>query len=191
MICGFVGQIRHGKTVSAVRESLKYYYNDGKTIYSNIWLSIPYKPLTIDMLLDVVENDDKQIFDPDSVVLIDEIHIWLDSRMSASKRNKIVTYFLLQTGKMGIESDYGLILLYTTQWLDQIDKRLRHTTEVLIECEKKSFDGKKYFKLTYNKFEGFRIITWVEFYDGEPYYPFFRTKEIVHLPKSRVDEDAL
>lgn len=190
MIYGYVGQIRQGKTLSAVREILKYYYKNHKTIYSNIMLSIPHKVLTIDMLIDAVETE-RDIFEPDSICFIDEIHIWLDSRMSASKRNKVVTYFLLQTGKMGIDSDFGLILIYTTQWIDQIDKRLRHTTEVLIECHKKKFDDKVIFRNDITKFEGYRMITWSEFFYGEHYYPFYNTKQIVRAQKSKYDEDEL
>lgn len=189
MIYGFCGQIRQGKTLSAVREIMKYYH-EGKTIYSNIRLSIPYKPLTIDMLIDAVEND-KNIFDPDSICLIDEIHIWLDSRTSASKRNKIVTYFLLQTGKMGIESDFGLILIYTTQWTDQIDKRLRHLTEVLIECEKKEFDGYKIFINHVTMFKGTKLIQYSDCFFGEEYYKFYDTKEIVRQEKSRYDIEVI
>lgn len=187
MIYGFVGQIRQGKTLSVMPELVNY-YNKGKTIYSNIKLNIPFKPLTLQMLIDAVE-DNKDIFEPDSIVFIDEIHIWLDSRCSVSKRNKIVTYFLLQTGKMGLDSDYGLILIYTTQWIDQIDKRLRHLTEILIECQKFEFEGLKLFNNHITEFRGRDIIEYDrQFIGTKELYNMYNTKEIVRIEKTKYDE---
>lgn len=133
MIIGYVGNVRNGKTLSAAIQ-LKQFYDMGYKIYSNTWLSFKFTPLTLDYVLDIVEND---IEIPDnSIFFIDEIHIWLDSRIAGSKRNRIISYFLLQTGKMGKNTDYGLILLYTTQYLHQIDKRLKSVTDIVVKNEK-------------------------------------------------------
>jgi hypothetical protein len=138
VIIGYFGTVRQGKTLSAVKELYKFYL-DGKTIYSNIKLNFPYKPITTDMLLNIVESD--LVLDDDSCMFIDEMHIWFDSRISSSKKSRIISYFLLQTGKMGKNTDFGLILLYTTQFRHQVDKRLRSLTDISIDCEKKEFQA--------------------------------------------------
>lgn len=133
MIVGYFGNIRNGKTLGAVDQLYKY-YKAGYIIYSNTILKFPYRKLTLKYIIDIVE---KNLDVPDnSIFFIDEIHIWLDSRMSPSKRNRIVSYFLLQTGKMGKNTDYGLILIFTSQFPDQIDVRLRHLLDIAVECQK-------------------------------------------------------
>lgn len=57
-------------------------------------------------------------------ILLDEIHVWIDSRTSASKTNRMFTYIMLQTGKADIN------LYYTTQDFGQVDKRLRQRTDI-------------------------------------------------------------
>lgn len=63
-----------------------------------------------------------------AVLLLDEMHIWIDSRSSMKQKNKAITYFILQTRKRNVR------LLYTTQHLHQVDKRLRDTTDVIVFC---------------------------------------------------------
>jgi nanoRNase/pAp phosphatase (c-di-AMP/oligoRNAs hydrolase) len=65
----------------------------------------------------------------DAVLCIDEVHVWLDSRSSMQKKNKAITYFILQTRKRNVR------LLVTTQHLGQTDKRLRDTTDILVFCK--------------------------------------------------------
>lgn len=125
MIICFIGTVGSGKTISMTIEAYKY-YKRGMSIYANYGLSFPHTKL------------DKQTFDrlirdkeslQDCVILLDEVHIWLDSRSSMGKKNKAISYFLLQTRKRNVR------LLCTTQHFHQIDKRLRDTTDVLVYCE--------------------------------------------------------
>ena len=60
---------------------------------------------------------------------IDEFHIFCDSRIAASKRNRLISYFALQTRKRNVS------LYFTTQFLDQVDKRLRRLVDYRIMCE--------------------------------------------------------
>ena len=144
MIIGFFGNMCDGKTLNAVIK-LKEYYDRGYVIYSNTWLSFPYVSLLSKDLIDIAEGKKELPFN--CAMFIDEIHVWLDSRVSGSKKNRIISYFLLQTGKMGSDADIGLILIYTTQYYHQIDKRLRSTTCIAIECEKIKIHFRKIFKL--------------------------------------------
>jgi hypothetical protein len=152
MIIGYYGNVRQGKTYSSVLELLSLYLN-GYTIYSNTWLGIPYKPLTLDFMLDMVENDTQ--FEEDKIALfVDEFPVWCDSRVSGSKRNRVVSFFLAQSGKMSSNTDYGVILIFTAQYPDMVDKRLRHFTDKGIECEKYIVNGQKVFLQIVNIFKG-------------------------------------
>jgi hypothetical protein len=55
----------------------------------------------------------------DCLIILDEAYIYLDSRSSASKMNKLFTYFISQTRKRDVD------LYICTQHIDQVDKRLR------------------------------------------------------------------
>lgn len=105
-------------------EAYKYHLK-GMTVYSNYHLNFPHIKLTKAVF-------DELLSDPvglqDAVLCLDEIHIWIDSRSSMGKKNKIMTYFLLQTRKRNVR------LLCTTQHLHQVDRRLRDTIDILVFC---------------------------------------------------------
>lgn len=108
------------------------YYRSGHQIYSNYKLTFPFiqgakQPiyLTMRRLKELVEN--KKALQ-NVVLLIDEAHIFIDSRSSMEKKRKIITYFILQTRKSNVR------LLYTTQHMGQVDKRLRDTTDIICMC---------------------------------------------------------
>jgi Fe-S cluster biosynthesis and repair protein YggX len=124
-----------GKSLSMTRYVVKY-YRAGYKIYSNIKFNFPYTEYTLNELVDFANND---ISLKKSIIIIDEAHIFLDSRNSQSKKNRIISYFLLQTRKKGCH------LFWTSQRFHQIDKRLRDNSDVLIQCKtKKSRDGTQY-----------------------------------------------
>lgn len=176
MIIGFFGNVRQGKTLSAVLELYRY-YKGGYKIYSNTGLSFPHEMLNLDYILDIVEQD---LDIPDnSVFFIDEITVWLDSRVSGSKRNRVISYFLLQTGKMGENTDYGLILLYTAQFTHLIDKRLRSVTDIAIECEKIILkDNTKIIKQSRYIYKGNKSFSYIKVIRNmELVYPLYNTRK--------------
>lgn len=132
MIICFVGTVGSGKTLSAVYECWKY-YRVGHQIYTNIRLTFPPLPGTKNPIM-----LSKRVFDTlikektglqDAIMFIDETHIWLDSRSSMRKKNKAITYFILQTRKRSVR------MLCTTQHIGQVDKRLRDTIDILVNCK--------------------------------------------------------
>lgn len=135
MIIGFIGRMGSGKTLSMTRYAYKYFCA-GYKIYSNIKFNFPYTEYTLKDLVDFANNDVPLY---KSLIILDEAHIFLDSRNSQRGINKIVSYFLLQTRKKGCH------LYYTTQRFHQIDKRLRDNSDVLIQCStKKNRNGEQY-----------------------------------------------
>lgn len=183
MIIGYFGNVRQGKTYSAMIELYKL-YKKGYIIYSNTWLAFPYRILTREYLLSIIE-DDKDI--PDNCVhFIDEAHMFgLDSRGSLSKENKLMSYYLLQTGKMGASTDYGLILLFTSQYIHQIDRRLRSVIDIGIECEKVDYKGNKYFRQHIHVYKGSKSFSYSKIIKGtkENYALYDTRKRIAYKKK--------
>lgn len=183
---GFYGNVRQGKTYGAVLE-LFILWLQGYVIYSNTWLAFPFKKLTLDFLLDIVEKDldieDKAIF------FIDEIAIWMDSRCSMGKRNRIVSYFLAQSGKLGSNTDYGLIILFTAQYPDMVDKRLRHFTDKGVESEKFEVSGIKHFLQHITIFRGKKSYSYNKIIKGNQLlYSLYDTRKKIKYEKDRYDK---
>jgi hypothetical protein len=189
MIIGYYGNVRQGKTYGAVLELFTLYLK-GYTIYSNTWLAFPFKKLTLDFLLDIVEKDldleDKCVF------FIDEVPIWLDSRCSSTKRNRVVSYFLAQTGKLSNDTDYGLILYFTAQYPDMVDKRLRHFTDKGIECEKFISENNKYFVQSITVFRGTKSYEYKKLIKGNSLlFNLYDTRKKIKYEKDRYQDDEI
>lgn len=129
MIIVYIGGLGSGKTCSAVRTTW-YYYKKGFKIYSNIHLKFPYTLVTTDLLDGWMKNKEElRAALQNSVFLLDEAHIWMDSRSGMKKKQKKRTYFVLQIRKLNV------MLIVTTQSYDQVDKRLRNSNNYLVRCE--------------------------------------------------------
>lgn len=126
MIIGIISPKGEGKTVTMVKMMLEGLVK-GKKIMANMRnLNFEYELLQNDFF----QNYSKHSFDVGTYIGIDEIHIFVDSRNSGSKRNKIMSYLFTQTRKRNVR------LFYTTQFFHQIDKRLRSNTDIFIRCKK-------------------------------------------------------
>jgi len=136
MIIGIEGGIGSGKTLSMVNLGLEDLYK-GKKIFTNVKLKkvkkyrdrITY--LTKEKVTDIFHLVKSGEFNMEnSTILIDEAHNYIDSRNSASSKNKIFSYWILQSRHTGKGS---CDIIYTTQELRQIDVRLRNNTDWIIQ----------------------------------------------------------
>lgn len=186
MIIGYFGNVRQGKTLSAVK-SIYTFYLQGYTIYSNIPLSFPHILIDVDFLTNIVEIGNPFPPEQKPLLFLDEVHTVLDSRSSSSTRSKVITMLILQTGKLGQSSDFGLILLFTSQYPDQIDKRLRHTISIAVECEKVMLkNGDKWFIQHKYFFRGSKSFQTNSFFKGtQEIYNLYDTKHVVKLSKDK------
>lgn len=126
MIVVYVGSMGSGKTLSMIKEAHAY-FKQGYKVLSNMNLRFPHTKITNNFIIDFVKNK-KEIYD--SVILVDELHTFMDSRRSVGKKNLLGSYFVTQTRKQRVK------LLGTTQHRHQIDKRIRDNTTAFIDCEK-------------------------------------------------------
>lgn len=179
MILAFVGTVGSGKTLSAVYECYQYYKRLGYTVYSNIGLNFPHVKLTR-KVLDQLIKEKKGL--QNAVLLMDEIHISVDSRSSMSKRNKAISYFILQTRKRNVR------LLYTTQHLHQVDKRLRDTTDIICFCKNLSNKTSLVNNALHTYIMQEYLMQWKETAKpiqrqlyANPIFPLFDTTEIVDM----------
>ena len=127
MIIGIIGNSGSGKTLFMVKEAFEQ-YKRGKQIYSNFKLKFPkingcFQPKLVpeDFFQNFSQYNLKNV-----CMFLDEIYVYIDSRNSMGKINKIMSYFFNQTRKTGVD------LYYSTQFFSQVDKRLRFNTEMFV-----------------------------------------------------------
>lgn len=171
MITGIAGDIGQGKTLVLTKYVLEEWRQFQKPIYSNYHLrGIPHKYITLEdfMLMVEAEVDLKR-----AVLALQEIHTWMDSRLSASGMSRALSYFFNQTGKEGINA------YYDTQDFGQVDVRLRKRTDVAIYVQRK---GNLHFLTLKNMNRD-----WVKpkraVVHGPDYYQFYDTTEKARIRK--------
>ena len=97
--------------------------------FSNYHLEFGYKWLDGTDLVDLPRKLDN------SAIAIDELHQYADCRDSHTTQNKRVANFFLQSRHTRSN------VYYTTQYKDQVDKRIRRITDVDIVCENLLIDS--------------------------------------------------
>ena len=120
-----------------------------------------YKQLTLFVLDDIPNNVN---------VFIDEGYTWLESRISGSKLNKLISYLLFQSGKRGLD------IYITAQLFSTVDLRFREQSSLIIYCKK--VKDNFYYTIhnretgTYKQFIMTKEI-------AEQYFPLYDTYEII------------
>jgi len=110
----------------------------GKTIYANVKLkNVPkkYKDkiiyLTKEKIEEIFEKCKTREWDMNnSTIFLQEAHNYMDSRNSASKKNKTLSYWILQSRHFGGKG--GVDIIYDTQEISQVDIRLRRNTDYIV-----------------------------------------------------------
>ena len=135
-IFGIKGAIGSGKTLTLAYLTILD-LKDGKEIYTNIIFKGLEKNeekrihhLTKDFVINMFNQTKKGFVDmKNSTIAIQEIHLYMDSRRSMSEKNQMLSYWILQSRHTG---EGSCNIMYDTQNLDQIDKRLRRSTDYLL-----------------------------------------------------------
>ena len=131
VVVGIYGYKGGGKTTVAVLFSfMESLTGCRKHLFSNLKLNIKdFRWLNGSDMIDLTTKLD------DSVVLVDELHEYADCRDSTTFQNKRVSDFFLQSRHT--QSN----VYYTTQFKDQVDKRIQRITDIDIIVENLYYDS--------------------------------------------------
>lgn len=173
----YFGKTGSGKTLHTAIDALVDMLN-GREIYSNMtFYHIPYTKIDlIDMVDAVIDNKNDFTDNSPKTLILDEIQTLMDSRRSASRSNIDFSLFISQCRKRGFN------VIYTSQYLNGADIRLRQLTDKLVWCMPvyKSGDELKGFK--YIKFDvmtGKYKIQFIRESLAKVFYKFYNTYEVI------------
>ena len=176
MIIGIVGDIGSGKTLILTAFLYYDFLVDNKKIYANYGLK--FKHITLDF--SIIEKLFDENLNKEIDFAIDEMHIFMDSRTSAKKKNRILSYWILQTRKRNID------LFYSTQFFGQVDKRLRDATSFKIECNNLGSEKNPIFLFSlFKRINVDSLDDWIKIKDFTlkncvNYYKLFDTFELIN-----------
>lgn len=125
LLVTFEGIQGSGKTTAAVATGVEENKRTQKLIYSNDHLDHPdYRHFDTAVFVEKVVGEELE----DVIILTDEMYQMADSRSSASKLNKLWSYFVVQTRKRNVD------MYICTHNIENIDIRLRRATDIRGSC---------------------------------------------------------
>lgn len=101
------------------------------------------------------------------IVILDEFWLTADSR--TFKNNVVISQFINQTRKK------DLLVIYTTQYLNQIDLRIRQATDYLFHCEK----NLENIVITAVNFKSGKILKKLVLNSPQQFYELYNTREVL------------
>lgn len=119
-VTGIIGRMGAGKTLlaSAIAWALRHDYE--------IWANYDLKFRDGDITPEDVMKFSKEINENNNInrlFVIDEVHLFADSRATQTHHNILMTYFFTQTRKQNIK------VLWTSQVMRQVEIRVRENTD--------------------------------------------------------------
>ena len=179
-----IGLQGSGKTAFITKLAVDNFYETPRKVYSNYTLKdIPCEYVTFDInkevftdrkyinILDKLE-DDVNYFN-NSIILLDEIHVYLDSLDFMRKNNRKLQKFFSQLRKRNI------LLLGTTQFLMHLDVRIRRQAMNIFEMRQLS---KTTFEVITSELQMDRYLLPVSRYQLEldDYFKYYDTNEVIN-----------
>ena len=131
IVIGIFGFKGSGKTTTLILFLLLEYLSEYRErFFANLKIKLTgFQLLNGKDMIDLTEKLD------DSCIGIDELHEYADCRDSGTFQNKRVSDFFLQSRHTRSN------IYYTTQFKDQVDKRIRRITDIDIVCENLFIDS--------------------------------------------------
>jgi len=176
-----LGRQGSGKTLFLIKKAWEY-YKQGRTVYSNVHLTFPYKKLDYNDIINCKLES--------GIVIIDEIHLLLSARNSMSKRSRVITdNFISQLRKRDIS------LFCTSQTLRKIDVKIRDECDFLYYCDKFAYINNTWVNVMHNQNlnknikimitlevqEMFSMNTTKIFFIGNEYFNKYDTSQIIKI----------
>lgn len=138
----------------------------GWKVYSNYWIRNPnVKQIEPVDLLEIGKGK--------NFVALDEVYAWLDSRFSASKTNRLLSYIMLQSRKRGMD------ICYTAQLGSSVDLRLRDLTDIVIQAVKIANRGFLYYVNWVKLGQVYSKRVFLPFNVAEKYFDLYDTAEVI------------
>ena len=172
-----IGKQGSGKT-AFITKLLTDQYKTGMNVFSNYTLldmtyekigANCYKHITLDILLNMLDRDTNSL--NDSIILLDEIHIYLDSLDFMRSNNRRLQTFFSQLRKRNI------LLFATTQYIMNVDIRIRRQCMNVFEME---HIYKDLFKVITHDIDGYFTKELNEFHINlSDYYSKYNTNEVI------------
>jgi len=172
-----IGRQGSGKTAFITKLLVDNYSND-KKVYSNYSLfDIDYEKITFDNkrnknaidILNVIK-DNPNYFN-NSIMLLDEIHLYFDSRDFMKHNNRIIQNFFSQLRKRNI------LLLATTQYILHLDIRIRRQALAVFQMTNLR-DG--IFRVDVHEIDGyFTRFLRSELVNLNDYFKYYDTNELI------------
>ena len=172
-----IGRQGSGKTAFITKLLVDNYSND-KKVYSNYTLfGIDYEKITFNDrrnknaidILDVIK-DNPNYFN-NSIMLLDEIHLYFDSRDFMKNNNRIIQNFFSQLRKRNI------LLLATTQYILHLDIRIRRQALAVFQMANLR-DG--IFRVDVHEIDGyFTRFLRSELVNLNDYFNYYDTNELI------------
>lgn len=113
-----------GKTTAAVALAHEEAKRTGRRVISNIHLNMDYQHFDIAWFLEHVADHEIE----DAILVLDEMYQIMDNRSTQTKLNKLLTYFIVQTRKRGVD------LYVCTHHLLHVDLKLRRAVDIRGSC---------------------------------------------------------
>ena len=172
-----IGRQGSGKT-AFITKLLVDNYSTEKKVFSNYSLfGIDYEKITFDnkrnknstdILKVIIDNPD---YFNDSIMLLDEIHIYFDSRDFMKQNNRVIQTFFSQLRKRKI------LLLATTQYILHLDIRIRRQAMAVFQMSNLK-DG--IFKVEVHEIDGyFTRFVKSELVNLNDYFKYYDTNELI------------
>lgn len=170
MIIGITGKMGSGKTLFMTY--LAYVLSKEQNIISNYRLNFPHKIIKRSDILNYAQSKTQL---KDCLLILDELQTIMDCRTSF--KNKIATYFMLQTRKRNVD------MAWTSQQFWNVEKRIRENTDLVFTCNPIR-EGKtlKKIMIDISRYEGrdtFYYLKTISLNNPEEYYKLYDSYEIV------------
>jgi len=172
-----IGRQGSGKT-AFITKLLVDNYSPDKKVYSNYSLfGIEYEKITFDNkknknsidILEVIKNNPDYF--NNSIMLLDEIHIYFDSRDFMRQNNRIIQNFFSQLRKRKI------LMLATTQYILHLDVRIRRQALAVFQMTNLK-DG--IFRVDVHEIDGyFTRFVRSELVNLNNYFMYYDTNELI------------
>lgn len=117
MIYLFEGELGCGKSTVAAALCYRDYKKEGRRIISTAHLNFPFEKFTLEDFVGIMAEEGTPL--ENCSIWFDEAQQLIDSRDSATKQNKLFTYFFAQARKRRVD------VYICTHSIDNLDKRVR------------------------------------------------------------------